>query len=85
LENALREAGAEVWVDHTGIRGGDNLPKQINDALDWCNTLVLVWSKAAKASHWVELDQCDFVAEAHYSVPARRHTPAVDFGEQGLY
>lgn len=51
LEDALRQAGAEVWVDHAGIRGGDNLAKQINDALDWCNTLVLVWSKAAKASH----------------------------------
>ncbi|MDZ7302679.1 MAG: TIR domain-containing protein [candidate division KSB1 bacterium] len=56
LEKVLRDTGAEVWVDHAGIRPGDSLPKQINDALGWCNILVLVWSKAAKDSHWVELE-----------------------------
>jgi len=34
LEDFLRTAGAEVWVDHVGIRGGDNLPKRISDALE---------------------------------------------------
>jgi len=29
LEAELRSAGAEVWVDHEGIRGGDNLPERI--------------------------------------------------------
>ena len=69
LENALREAGAEVWVDHAGIRGGDNLPKQINDALDWCNTLVLVWSKAAKTSHWVELEWTNAISLQKRIIP----------------
>jgi len=69
LENALREAGAEVWVDHAGIRGGDNLPKQINDALEWCNTLVLVWSKAAKASHWVELEWTNAISLQKRIIP----------------
>jgi len=69
LENALSAAGAEVWVDHAGIRGGDNLPKQINDALDWCNTLVLVWSKAAKASHWVELEWSNAISLQKRIIP----------------
>jgi len=69
LEDALREAGAEVWVDHAGIRGGDNLPKQINDALDWCNTLVLVWSKAAKTSHWVELEWTNAISLRKRIIP----------------
>jgi hypothetical protein len=69
LEKALREAGAEVWVDHAGIRGGDNLPKQINDALDWCNTLVLVWSKAAIASHWVELEWTNAISLQKRIIP----------------
>ncbi len=56
LEAELIAAGAEVWVDHVGIRGGDNLPKRISDALEWCNTLLLVWSKAASESPWVELE-----------------------------
>jgi hypothetical protein len=54
LESRLREAGAEVWVDHAKVRGGDNLPKRISDALDWCDTLLLLWSKAAAESKWVE-------------------------------
>ena len=56
LEQELQNAGAEVWVDHSGIRSGDNLPKRINDALEWCNILVLVWSDAASHSRWVELE-----------------------------
>ena len=56
LEERLRAAGAEVWVDHVGIRGGDSLPKRISDALEWCDTLVLVWSAASRASKWVKLE-----------------------------
>lgn len=56
LEERLRAAGAEVWVDHVGIRGGDSLPKRISDALEWCDTLVLVWSEVSRASEWVALE-----------------------------
>lgn len=56
LEERLRAAGADVWVDHVGIRGGDSLPKRISDALEWCDTLVLVWSEASRASEWVALE-----------------------------
>ena len=69
LESALKAAGAEVWVDHAGIRGGDNLPKQINDALDWCNTLLLVWSKAAEESHWVELEWTNAISLRKHIIP----------------
>ncbi len=56
LESELKAAGAEVWVDHEGIRGGDNLPERISEALEWCDTLLLIWSKAASQSHWVVLE-----------------------------
>lgn len=56
LEERLRAAGAEVWVDHVGIRGWDSLPKRISDALEWCDTLVLVWSEVSRASEWVALE-----------------------------
>ncbi|MCG3158859.1 MAG: hypothetical protein DKINENOH_05503 [bacterium] len=56
LEEALRQAGAAVWVDHVGIRGGDSLPKRISDALEWCDTLLLIWSQAASESEWVALE-----------------------------
>jgi len=56
LEAELQTAGAEVWVDHSGVRGGDNLPKRISEALAWCDTVLLIWSEAASKSHWVELE-----------------------------
>jgi len=56
LETELSAAGAEVWVDHLGIRGGDNLPERISDALEWCNTLLLLWSDSAGKSRWVKLE-----------------------------
>lgn len=56
LEAELKSAGAEVWVDHSDLQGGDNLPKRISDALTWCDTVLFVWSEAASQSHWVELE-----------------------------
>ena len=54
LEADLKAAGADVWVDHIGIRAGDNLPERISEALEWCDTLLLIWSGAASKSHWVK-------------------------------
>lgn len=56
LEAALKAAGAEAWVDHSGVHGGDNLPKRISDALTWCDTVLLVWSEVASQSYSVELE-----------------------------
>jgi len=56
LETELKAAGAEVWVDHSGVRGGDNLPERISEALAWCDTILLIWSEAASQSHWVKLE-----------------------------
>jgi hypothetical protein len=74
LEAELRAAGAEVWVDHIGIRGGDNLPKRISDALEWCNTLLLIWSDAACNSDWVELEWSNAIALKRAIIPCRLDT-----------
>jgi len=34
LETELKVAGTEVWVDYTAIRGGDNLPERMSNALE---------------------------------------------------
>ena len=72
LEAELKAAGAEVWVDHSGVRAGDNLSKEISQALAWCNTVVLVWSQAAAGSHWVELEWTAALALRKVIVPCRR-------------
>jgi hypothetical protein len=54
LEQDLKVAGAEVWVYHSCVRPGESIIHQVNDALTWCDTLLLVWSYAASHSKWVE-------------------------------
>jgi|GEM_PF-1528274 len=54
IAHDLRRDGAEIWIDYARIKAGDTLPERISNALEWCDTLVLVWSKSAEASYWVK-------------------------------
>lgn len=56
LEDKLRTTDSDIWVDHSDVRGGDRISKRVSDALEWCNTLLLVWSRTASESKWVELE-----------------------------
>jgi len=69
LETELKSAGAEVWVDHSGVRGGDNLPERISEALAWCDTVLLIWSEAASQSHWVKLEWTNALALRKTIIP----------------
>lgn len=71
LEAELTAVGAEVWVDHEGIRGGDNLPERISNALEWCNTLLLVWSDAASVLRWVKLEWTNAVSLEKAIIPCK--------------
>ncbi len=54
LERDLKAAGVQVWVDHSEARAGDLITKRVNAALTWCDTLILLWSRSAEKSIWVE-------------------------------
>ncbi len=56
LAEYLKRDGADIWIDYTRIHGGDSLPRRISEALEWCDTLILIWSKAAKDSYYVNLE-----------------------------
>ena len=56
LAEYLKRDGADIWIDYTRIHGGDSLPRRISEALEWCDTLILLWSKAAKESYYVNLE-----------------------------
>ena len=56
LENILKAAGADVWIDHSSLRGGDNLPDSIIIALKHCAAVIVIWSEAASKSHWVHME-----------------------------
>lgn len=54
IAHDLKRDGAEIWIDYARISGGESLPERISEALEWCDTLVLVWSKSAATSKWVK-------------------------------
>jgi hypothetical protein len=53
LQSDLKRDGVEVFVDYEKITGGDSLPERISAALDWCNTLILLWSADSAESYYV--------------------------------
>ena len=53
LQRDLIRVGVELFVDYEEITGGESLPERISAALDWCNTLVLLWSADAAQSYYV--------------------------------
>ena len=53
LQRTLLEAGAETYLDQDSIQAGDSLPKRIRDGIEWCDTVLLIWSSAAATSVWV--------------------------------
>jgi len=69
LEARLMATGAEIWVDHSEIRVGDNLPIRISKALEWCNTLLLLWSDAASRSQWVEREWASAFSSEKVIIP----------------
>ena len=65
LASELKSAGAEVYVDYKATKPGDSFPRRIEKALEWCDTLILLWTMEAQESHWVE-------REWHYALNKRK-------------
>jgi hypothetical protein len=56
-------------VDHRGVRAGDNLPEEISNALQWCTTLLLIWSGPSSNSYWVKLEWTNALALRKMIIP----------------
>ena len=69
LETQLRANRIEIWVDHRGVRAGDNLPEEISNALQWCTTLLLIWSGPSSNSYWVKLEWTNALALRKVIIP----------------
>lgn len=72
LQRDLQRDGVEVFVDYQQMLPGQSLPKRINDALKWCNTLVLVWSADSIESYWVTLEWENALALKKQIIPCLR-------------
>ena len=53
LATQLRLVGTDVWLDAWEIKPGDSIPGRVNQALEYVDTVVVVWSASASASRWV--------------------------------
>ena len=56
LEGALQAHDIAVWRDQESIYGGQQWPKAIGEAIAAHDFLLLVWSKSAARSHFVEFE-----------------------------
>lgn len=54
LADQLTDAGFDVWVDFDSIKSGDRWVRSIQDAVEDCGAMVVVMSRAARDSEWVE-------------------------------
>jgi len=54
LAEGLREAGFDVWIDLDSIRDGAPWLRSIETAIHICESVVVVMSKIARESEWVE-------------------------------
>ncbi|MBM3224340.1 MAG: TIR domain-containing protein, partial [Candidatus Tectomicrobia bacterium] len=59
LQPLLRDLGTHgitIWRDQEHLYGGQRWPQAIGEAIAAHDTLLLIWSQAAAASHYVELE-----------------------------
>lgn len=54
ISDSLKQAGFEVWVDFESIRDGSRWLHEIQSGIDACDGVVVVLSKPARQSEWVE-------------------------------
>jgi hypothetical protein len=54
LNRVLFKYGAEVFLDQDRIEAGDPLPSRLRDGIQWCNRFLLLWSRTASQSMWVQ-------------------------------
>jgi tetratricopeptide (TPR) repeat protein len=54
LYDVLRELGHKVFLDQTALKAGDQLVKELQDALKTSQAGILIWSSATQDSEWVQ-------------------------------
>ena len=63
----LEDAGFKVWWDGL-IPGGERFGSRINEALEAAKAVLVLWSKSATESHWVQ-DEASLGRDRHCLVP----------------
>ena len=56
VEQVLSTIGINIWRDKTTLRAGEIWPKALGEAIVQADAFLLLWSKAAAKSEFVELE-----------------------------
>lgn len=56
LAKDLRDLNHNIWLDEWNIKGGESIPKKISEGLESSDYVVVILSKAASKSNWVEVE-----------------------------
>jgi len=68
LEQVLTEGGYSVWRDQVSIYGGQNWLKAIGEAILDHDFIILIWSKHATQSHFVEFERSKRAKQLNISI-----------------
>ena len=69
LQHTLQAQGLSIWRDQESIYGGQQWPKAIGEGIAAGKIFVLLWSKEASASHFVEFEWNTAIALRKVIVP----------------
>jgi TIR domain len=69
LERALEKRGLTVWLDDAEIIAGVLLSAELQDSIRAARTMLLLWSRAASRSRWVNLEWLTAFHEGRFILP----------------
>jgi hypothetical protein len=69
LERGLTAEGVFIWRDQEQIYGGAQWPKRLGEAISAQDVFLLVWSKQAALSYYVEFEWCTAIALKKRIIP----------------
>jgi hypothetical protein len=71
IQQILQDQGISVWRDQISIYGGQQWPKAIGEGIAVRSLFVLIWSKEAAISHFVEFEWNTALALKKVIIPIR--------------
>jgi hypothetical protein len=69
LERALEKRGLAIWLDDSEILAGVLLSAELQDSIRAARTMLLLWSRAASRSRWVNLEWLTAFHEGRFILP----------------
>lgn len=84
IQQMLVKKGIKVWRDQESIYGGEHWPKAIGEGISNHTLFILLWSKEAEDSHFVEFEWNTALALQKIVIPILLDGTPLPFSLQGI-